>query len=403
MNDPVDFGGDVMLKILTFTTLYPNEAQPNHGVFVENRIRHLVESGQARVTVVAPVPYFPFSSRHFGRYGVFARVPAQEERYGLRLYHPRYLVIPKFGMTVAASLLYQGVKSFVVQLAEKEGGFDLLDAHYFYPDGVAASRLARDLEAPYVMTARGSDVSEIAQFPIPRRQILQAAEHASGLITVAAALKKELVAMGIRKERIGVFRNVVDLKIFSPQDRVLARAKLDLTGRAILSVGHLIPRKGHDLIIQAISDHPELTLLIVGSGPERQNLERLAEDLGVERRVRFLGQCPHEMLPDIYSAADALVLASSREGWANVLLEAMACGTPVVATDVWGTGEVVRSPEAGLLVKERNPAALSSAITRLLECLPERSATRLYAEKFSWRETTTHQLELFSRIVKQRA
>ncbi len=392
-----------MLKILTFTTLYPNAAQPNHGVFVENRIRHLVESGQVHVTVVAPVPYFPFKSSYFGRYGVFAQVPAQEERHGLSLHHPRYIVIPKFGMIFAASLLYQGVKSFVRKLADQGGGFDLVDAHYFYPDGVAAAHIARDLGVPYVMTARGSDLSEIAQYPVPRRQILQAAQQASGLVTVAAALKHELVSMGIAEDRVSVFRNGIDLKIFHPRNREAARARLRLTGSTILSVGHLIPRKGHDLVIRAILDHPKLTLLIAGSGPERQNLERLVRELGLGQRVRFLGQCPHETLPDIYSAVDVLVLASSREGWANVLLEAMACGTPVVATDVWGTGEVVQSPEAGLLVKERKPAALSRAIMNLLASPPQRSATRRYAEKFSWQETTANQLKLFSRIAKKSA
>ena len=390
-----------MLKILTFTTLYPNAAQPNHGVFVENRIRRLVESGHAHVTVVAPVPYFPFTASRFGRYGVFAQVPVQEERHGLRLYHPRYLVIPKFGMNAAASLLYWGVKSFVRQLSEREGGFDLIDAHYFYPDGVAASQISRTLGIPFVMTARGSDVSEIAQFPGPKRQILQAAERASGLITVAQALKTELVSLGVAESRVSVFRNGVDLKTFHPQDRAACRARFGLTGPTLLSVGHLIPRKGHDLVLQALPDLPKFTLMIAGTGPERQNLERLAKDLGVAGRVRFLGQCPHETLPDIYSAADVLVLASSREGWANVLLEAMACGTPVVATDVWGTGEVVQSAEAGLLVKERTPVMLAGAIKKLLESLPARSATRLYAEKFSWQETTANQLELFARIIKK--
>ena len=116
-------------------------------------------------------------------------------------------------------------------------------------------------------------------------------------------------------------------------------------------------------------------------------------------RVRFLGAVPHAELAALYGAADALVLASSREGWANVLLEAMACGTPVVATDIWGTPEVVADPAAGRLVPERTPAALAAAVAALLADPPARAATRRYAERFSWDATVEGQLALFAEVV----
>ncbi len=386
-----------MLKILTFSTLYPNAVQPSHGVFVENRLRHLVASGRVAARVIAPVPYFPFASPRFGRYGQWARVPFWERRHGIEICHPRYPVIPKIGMSVAAWLLYRGVRRFVRrQVAEHP--VDLIDAHYFYPDGVAAGWLARDLGVPFVVTARGSDLTEIAHYPWPRRQIAAAAHRAAGLITVCEALKSELVAMGIAPERINAFRNGVDLEQFTPRPRTAAQARLGVSSPVVASVGHLIPRKGHDLVIQAVADHPQVTALIVGTGPEKSRLEALVRRLGLEDRVRFLGQRPHEELADIYSAADILVLASSREGWANVLLEAMACGTPVVATRVWGTAEVVRSPAAGLLVEERTASAISEALGRLLASPPDRAQTRLYAEKFDWQETTQNQIDLFSAI-----
>jgi glycosyltransferase involved in cell wall biosynthesis len=140
-------------------------------------------------------------------------------------------------------------------------------------------------------------------------------------------------------------------------------------------------------------------LLIAGQGEERANLEALIARLGVGDRVRLIGARPHEELPELYGAADALVLASSREGWANVLLEAMACGTPVVATPIWGNPEVVSKPEGGVLMKERSAAGIVEGVQRLFADPPTREATRAYAEPFSWEATTEGQLALFRGIM----
>jgi glycosyltransferase involved in cell wall biosynthesis len=277
--------------------------------------------------------------------------------------------------------------------------FDLIDAHYFYPDGVAAVMLAREFGLPVSITARGTDLNLIPRYTVPRRWIAWAARHADGLVTVCEALKRELVELGIAPERVRVLRNGVDLRLFRPVDRKDARAKLGLTGPTLLSAGALIPRKGHDLAIEALGRLPGFRLLIVGDGPMRGELKALAERLGVADRVGFVGAVAHERLPEIYSAGDALVLASSREGWANVLLEAMACGTPVVASDVWGNGEVVASAAAGSLMTDRTPAALAEAVLRLFASPPSRAATRAYAEAFSWDATTEGQIELFEEMV----
>ena len=201
----------------------------------------------------------------------------------------------------------------------------------------AAAMLGRALGKPVTITARGTDINYIPRYRLPRKQILSVAREASGLIAVSQALKTEMAALGIPPDRITVLRNGVDLQTFHPGDRATARRELGLTGRTLLSVGHLIPRKGHDLIISALFRLEGYTLLIAGEGPEKPALHALAQKLGVAARVRFLGSLPHSDLPRIYSAADALVLASSREGWPNVLLEAMACGTPVVASPIWAT------------------------------------------------------------------
>jgi glycosyltransferase involved in cell wall biosynthesis len=389
-------GGADRLRVLSYSTLFPNDCQPAHGIFVETRLRHLVASGEATVDVVAPTPWFPVDR---GAYGVYARICRRETRHGIDITHPRYPVIPKVGMSVAPALLAGATLAHVARRV-RETGAVLLDAHYLYPDGVAAAWIAGRLGLPVVMTARGTDVNLIPEYSLPRRMILWAARRAAAIICVCQALKDRLVELGVPAERVLVLRNGVDLNLFSPQPRDEARAETGIRGRTLLCVGHLIERKGHHLVIGALPALPsDVRLTIVGTGPWEGRLRELASRLGVADRVSFAGAQTQERLRRFYAAADALVLASSREGMANVLLESLACGTPVVATPAWGTPEVIDSPDAGVLAAERSESALAAAIRRMLEQPPERAATRRHAERFGWEPTTHGQLSLFRRVV----
>jgi len=387
------------MRILTFSTLYPHAARPNHGIFVETRLRHLLASGKVESKVVAPVPWFPSSNPRFGEYAVFAKAPRKERRHGIDVIHPRYLTVPKLGMSVAPFLLAAGVHSAVKNIIRNGYDFEIIDAHYFYPDGVAAILLGRHFGKPVVITARGTDVNLIPRYRLPRAMIRWAARHAAGIITVARALKDDLVGVGVSAGRIEVLRNGVDLQLFRPIEREAARRRLGISRTTLLSVGHLIPRKAHDLVIQGLRWLPQFDLIVIGDGPEREALGALARESGAGDRVRFVGSVAQEELRNYFGAADALVLASSREGWANVLLESMACGTPVVASNIGGTPEVVSAPEAGVLMAERTPEAVAEAVQRLFARYPDRGATRRYAEKFSWEETTRGQLRLFERVL----
>lgn len=387
------------MKLLTFSTLYPNAQQPNHGIFVETRLRYLIASGQVTSRVVAPVPWFPSANPRFGHYAALARVPRSESRHGIHIVHPRYVVLPKIGMLGTPMLMAQAAKGAIGRILDEGYDFDVIDAHYFYPDGVAAILLGKYFNKPVTITARGTDINLIPQFRLPRKMILWAARNAKGVITVCNALKDEMVGLGVAASSITPLRNGVDLQRFQPSDRAAARAALGLTHFTLLSVGLLDVRKAHDLIIRALPDLPEVRLMIAGTGPERRALENLAQQLGVAGRVTFLGGVPQTELTRYYNAADAMVLASSREGWANVLLESMACGTPVVASNVWGTPEVVAAPEAGRLMAERTPAALVEAVNALRADYPDHGATRRYAERFSWDATTQGQIDLFQNIL----
>lgn len=390
------------MRLLTISSLYPNAAQPAHGVFVENRLRRIVATGEASAQVIAPVPWFPLSNPAFGQYAQFAAVPRREERHGLTIGHPRYVVVPR-RMTWQPQAYLRAIRAEVKKLMAEGFDFDLIDAHYAYPDGVAAAALGRELGKPVVVTARGSDLHQIADLPEPRRQIQGSFNGIDRMITVSGALGEAAAALGYPRDRIRVLRNGVDTSLFRPVDGARWRARAKPGQILIASVGLLIPRKGHDLLIAAMAMLPNAHLLIAGQGPDKEKLEALAKSLGVADRVELVGSVPHEELPALYSAADLLVLATSREGWPNVLLEAMACGAPVVATNIGGIPEIITRPEAGVIIPERTPEALASGIRQIIAHPPDRTATRAHAEAHGWDEVIAEQVKLYQDVVRKPA
>jgi teichuronic acid biosynthesis glycosyltransferase TuaC len=392
------------IRTLLFSTLYPSSVRPLHGIFVETRLRELLGTGAIETKVVAPVPWFPSTDARWGSYAKMAETPRRETHHGIDVLHPRYPVIPKIGMTVAPLLLALSTLRTIRSLLADGFVFDLIDAHYYYPDGVAAAILARWLDKPLTVTARGTDLNLISRYALPRRMIQWTARQADASIGVSRGLMQVLRDLDIDSGRLHVMRNGVDLLRFHPLPRAQARSELGLVGSPLLlAVGNLIELKGHHLVIDALESlrtrYPAARLVVVGQGPERLNLEQRARERGVADRVTFAGAIPNEDLVRWYSAADVLVLASQREGWPNVLLEAMACGTPVVATAVGAAGEIVEG-HVGLLVADRSAASLAAALNRLLADPPSRTAVRTHAESFAWQDTSEAQLSLFRRLAQ---
>lgn len=383
-----------IIRTVTFTTLYPNVARPRHGIFIEQRLRHLLRSGEVESRVVAPSAWFPSGSARFGEWSVFGRVPSREERHGIPVLYPRYLLVPKLGMSLAPLTIALAAWPALARMIRTGFDFDVIDAHYLYPDGVAAAILGRWLGKPVIVSVLGDDVITLPLFRLPRRMILWAVDRCAGVTAVCQALKDRLVEVGAPAEKIRVVLHGVDPDLFQPVDRESVRRRLGLAGRILLSVGHLTKRKGHHLAIQALPELPDTTLLIAGDGWMEGELRELARSLGVEDRVRLLGHVEQEDLKEYYGVADALVLASSREGIANVLIESMACGTPVIATPVWGTPEAVTVPAAGVLMRDRSAGALVEAARRLFADYPDREATRRHAMTFTWERTSREHLEV---------
>ena len=373
------------MKILVLSSLYPNAVQPRHGIFIEHRVTHVAQDGDA-IRVVAPIPWFPSGNPAFGRYAEFGRAPHEADRRGLAISHPRYPLIPRLPMATPW-LMTAALYPHLTRL-RRAFDFDVIDGYYLYPDAVAAGMLARRFDRPVVMTALGSDVSLIAQARGERAMILRATERAAAVTTVCAALRDELVALGAAAEKIHVVEHGVDLDLFHPPaDRAALRTLLGIDAPTVLTVGHLIDLKGHDFAIRALAQLPGVRLMIAGHGPRHAALQALAGAIGVADRVTFLGHVDQTRLVDLYGAVDVVANCSEREGISNVLLEALACGTPLVATPVWGSPEVVKVREAGVLTAGRSDAAIAEGIARLLGDLPDRAATRAYAERYDWRET----------------
>ncbi len=383
------------MRVLTFTSLFPNAADPVHGVFVYQRLAHLARRPGNLVRVVAPVPYFP-SWLRASRWRAMSRVPRQETIGGLTIYHPYYPLLPKLSMPLHGLLMFVGSVSLVRRL-HKRMNFDCIDAHYVYPDGFAAILLGKWLGLPVVVSARGTDINLFPSFRLIRPMILWTLERANGIVGVCSALKDAMVELGVPPDKILVIGNGVDLQRFQPRERTEARRKLGLPEDAhiVVAVGALIPRKGYQFLIPAVSaiapQHPRLRLYIVGKGDFRGELEALARELGIPDRVYLVGNKPNEELAWWYSAADVTCLPSSREGWPNVLLESLACGTPVVATGVWGVPEVIVSPELGVIVHQ-DVRAIATGLEHALRKQWDRTALVEHARARTW-EVVAAELE----------
>lgn len=364
-----------MLRVLTLATLFPDAGRPNFGAFVERQTLGLAALEGVELEVASPVRLPPWPLSLHPRFAARRALPERETRKGLAVHRPRFSALRNGAVA-------ERMARTVLPIA-RGGGFDVIDAEFFWPDGVAAMHLAAALEIPFSVKARGSDIHFWGRRTGIRRQMLEAAERAGGLLAVSEALKRDMTALGMAEAKIRVHRTGADLDLFRPRDRAAAKRALGIEGTLLIAVGALIPLKGHRLAVEALAALPEATLLVVGDGPERRALERLAGRLGVTGRVRFLGAWPHSELPDLLGAADLLVHASEREGLANVWIEALACGTPVIAANVGGAPEAIDRPEAGRLVP-RSAEAIAAAVRELLAHPPDPGAVRRAAERFSW-------------------
>lgn len=380
------------MKVLAIATLYPNRSQPVHALFVEQRIRAMAERFPVRV--ICPIPYFPFASR-LARYRHRREIPRRERRDGVDVDYPRFLSIPRFLKPLDGVFLFLSCW-WVARRMRDAFPFDRIDAHLAYPDGWGAILLGRLFRVPVSVTLRGHDVNDLPSYPIRGKQVAWALRQAGVVFAVADALRRAAVDLGAPAERVLTVANGVDRARFAPRERSEARREVGLgeDERVILSVGHLVERKGFHHLVRALpgvlARHERARLVIVGAPGEEGDftagIREAIREVGVADRVTLAGAVTHERLALWYSAADVFCLASAKEGRPNVVLEAIACGAPVVATRVWGTPEIISEDWLGILVDSVEPAELAEALSRALDTPWDRDRIAGRASEFSWQE-----------------
>jgi glycosyltransferase involved in cell wall biosynthesis len=361
-----------MLRALALSTIFPSDEAPYVGNFIERQLLGLAARPDVKLTVAAAT--FDKAVRE-------ARV-SRTEWHGLDVFR---VIVP--GRETPGEAVPAAIAAAILPLATElrdSEGLDVLAAELLWPDGPAIAAVAEALRLPFSIKARGQEFAEIfAPWPRLLAQSLAAARRAGRLLAVSAGLRDRMIAAGIPAEKIAVHLTGVDLEQFRPRDRAALKAQLGVPGPLLLSAGNLTPAKGHGYAIEALALLPGATLFIAGGGDGAAALEQRAAELGVAARVRLVGHVPHLMLPRLMAAADVTVLATSREGLANVWVESLASGTPVVTTDVDGAREALCSPAAGRIVA-RDPQAIAAAVRELLAAPPPPDAVRACAERFTW-------------------
>ena len=392
------------MKVLVFTGLFPNNVWPNHGIFILQRMAHVARSPNCEIRIVAPVPYYP--PLLAGWRGAYRKVFRSQELEGLRVDYPRYFMIPKIGMAIQGLLLFFSVVFYIARL-KKEFSFQIIDAHYVYPDGLAAVLLGWLFNVPVVISARGSDLNVFKQFPIIRRIIQWTLHRANAVITVSQALKNVAVNLGIQSEKVKVIPNGVDSKKFFPLSKEEARKRLGLPtkGRKIVvSVGNLTQNKGFDLLIKSLRDisekSPEINvlLLIIGGGVQKGVLEGLIQQFNLQSFVHLSGPIPHEHLVWYYNAADLVCLMSEKEGWPNVVVEALACGRPVLASRVGGIPEIVTTPNIGVLV-DRDVLKIGQSMEQALQRSWNVEEIVEHSRGFTWTRSAEDVIGVFRSVL----
>lgn len=393
------------MRVLVLSSTFPNSTQPNRGVFVRERVARLAR--RCEVVVVAPIPWFPLNRWIRPDRAGAARA---DDQGGLTVYHPRFFSLPRYGKFLDGFFYAVSLVPFLVRL-RRRFAFEVIDAHFAFPDGVAAALIGRLFRCPVVITLRGS-IARLSTYRLHRPQIRWALRRAARVTAVADYLRRIAIGIGVPGERVRVIPNGVDLGSFAPRDRADARRACDLPADRpmLLTVAAVYAWKGQHMVVEALPGllerFPRLLYLVVGgTRPEETDyvaaLRRRVTELGLEDHVRFAGPKPHAELGRWFNAANVSVLATRSEGCPNVLLESLACGVPVVSTEVGGVPEIVRSGVDGILAPYGDLDALRAALQTAFQRHWDRGALVRRAREFDWADAVEQALEELHHALKE--
>jgi glycosyltransferase involved in cell wall biosynthesis len=360
----------------------------------------------AELNVIAPLPMIDYVGRklHLAR-----GVPMQRRDESLEVFHPRW-IYPPGGTPINLISLYSRLVQQVREI-RKTFSFQLIDAHFGYPEGVVAAMLARKFGCPFTITLRGNEPM-FAAYRYRGRCLRWAMKSASAVIAVSKPLRDFAIESGVEPNRAIVIPNGIDKHTFHPRDRDVCRARFGITdgAKTILSAGELIEAKGHHLIIRAlrslVDSGIDAKLFIAGgisSGghPFERQIRNTIAELNLEGRVHLLGWVAPQQLSELMSAADIFAMASFAEGWPNVVNEALACGLPVIASNVGAVPELIPSKRYGSIVPARDVAALTTALKSGLEHSFDRAAIAAWGQSRSWDQVAREVIDVFQRVVAE--
>ena len=380
------------MKVLSFSYCFPSRSNPNWGIFVFQRLKEL--SKFVDLKVCSPVPWFPFLT------------PGEKIVYdnwkGLEVSRPRFFYTPKILKNNDARFYARGILPWVKKLC-RTWQPDILDAHFVWPDGVGVSLIARDLGLPYVITLRGK-LFECMREPSQVRQCAEALKDATAVISVSTGLAEAAIELGADPARVSVIPNGVDAETFNIKDKNTCRKDLGLPEdkKILVTVAHLGHRKGHHEVIRALAGLPEDVCLVLVGGPAQggthETIMAEAEKSGVEKRVILAGPQPYDQVARYFSAADVSVLASYREGCPNAVLESLACGTPVVATDVGAVRDILPVPGAGCIVPRKQVEPLKEGIKKVLSTKWDTESVLEASKVRSWDQVALEVAAVFQKI-----
>jgi teichuronic acid biosynthesis glycosyltransferase TuaC len=352
------------MKVLSFSYCFPNRVNPTWGVFIAQRLAAL--SQREKLQVCSPAPWFPVLSARRGDPG-----PEKDAWKELTVYRPRFFYFPGVFKNHDARFYARGLSRWLREFCQV-WRLDVLDAHFVWPDGVGVALLAKELKIPYIITLRGK-LYECLPIPSQREQCAAALQRASAVISVSGQLAEEARKLGVSDDRLVIIPNGIDRDYFHSRDKRTCRKELGLPeeGRLLVTIAHLGHRKGHHEVIRALAGLPDNVRLVIVGAPAQsgtsETLRSVAREVGVEDRLILPGHQPYERVPMYFSAADASVLASYREGCPNAVLESLACGTPVVASDVGAVRDILPVPDVGRIVPPEEIGPLRDALVEVLD------------------------------------
>jgi glycosyltransferase involved in cell wall biosynthesis len=368
------------IRVLVLSRNYPNNVMELLGLWVQGQVREAAR--HCDVKVISPVPYSPPLPGLPEEYARFRRVARRRREGDVEILHPRFFLGPGYSThRIEWLLYYAGVHKSVVRV-RRDFPFDVIHAHFTYPDGVVAAHLGRYFGVPVVITEQNPWGPWLEKYPGVRRQAIWAARQSACQIAISRAVRNTIEAYTGKLEQLSVIPDGVDGSVFTLGET---------SGRSadqILFVGVIRPVKGLDVLLKAVrrlvDRGRKVTLLVIGEAfytayrQEELRLKKLASDLNLSDHVRFAGKQPFPELVRQMQRSAVLVLPSRSEALGVVLVEALACGTPVVATRSGGPEDVVND-EVGVLTAVDDPGALAQGIEQVLDCQAQYDPARLRA------------------------